>query len=213
MTYVRNLTAAGKIARTSVAVLSAAALLYVIGCSPSTDMTKYRHGDLAKLQVPGTKNPPNPKAPEIDMGTAPAAQPSPDLAFTGPDGKALKIADFKGKVVLVNLWATWCVPCRTEMPTLAALAKSYEGKPLEVVAVSADTPEDLEKARTQIAGYAPLKFYHSNGIDLAYAFKPAAASFPTTVIYDKAGVERARLPGDTNWNGKDAHALIDALLK
>ena len=217
MKNVRNQFTAGRIARASVAVISAAAFLYVIGCSPSTpggqtNMVKFRQGDLAKLQVPGEANPKDPRVPELDTGVQPAPQPAPDLAITGPDGAPVKIADFKGKVVLVNLWATWCAPCKIEMPTLAALQRDYTGKPLAILAVSADTGDDIEKARAQIAQDAPLGFYRSNGIDLAYAFKPTAPSFPTTVIYDKKGVERARLPGEANWNGKDARALIDALL-
>ena len=203
-----------KFVRVSVAMGCVAALLYVIGCAPSTDMTKYRKGELSQLRVPGKQNPPKPKMPEIDQGIQPAAAPAPALAFTGPNGETLKIGDFKGKVVLVNLWATWCAPCKIEMPTLAAVQKTYEGKPFEVIAVSADTgEEDIAKAREEIARQAPLKFYLSNGIDLAYAFTPAATDFPTTVIYNKAGEEVARLPGDTDWNGRDARALIDALLK
>src|SRR5262249_38372039 len=119
-----------KIVRTSVAVLSAAGLLYVIGCAPSTPtkMTRLRKGGLALLKVPGEMNPKNPKYPDAPVAQEPAAAPAPDQAITAPDGGPVKLADFKGKVLVVNLWATWCAPCKVEMPTLAALQKAYDGR-------------------------------------------------------------------------------------
>jgi len=199
--------------RLSVAVLCGAGLLYAIGCSPSTGMTKYRKGDLAMLKVPGVMNPVNPKYPEAPVAMEPPAAPPPDVALTGPNGHPVKLTDLKGKVLVVNLWATWCVPCRTEMPTLAALQKAYEGKDVMVIAVNSDVPADLEKARAQLAGTPPLKFYSAGGIDYAFKFQPGATNFPTTFFYGKDGMEVARLEGPADWNGREAHALIDALLK
>ena len=214
MQYVRNLG----LARGCVAVISAAALLYVIGCSASTPggktgLTQFRQGDLAQLRVPGELDAVNPKVPGDKPIVMPAAEPAPTLPITGPDGTPVTIADFKGKVTVVNLWATWCAPCKAEMPTLAALQTAYAGKPVAVVAINSDSAEDVGKAKAQIAASAPLQFYHVDGINFAFALKPAASDFPTTVIYDKQGVERARLAGPADWNGKNAHALSDALLK
>ncbi len=218
MQNVRNLRlSAGGLARGCVAAMSAAALLYVIGCAPSTpaaqtSLTRFRVGDMGQLRVPGQLDAPNPKMPGVAPVAMPAASPAPDMAITGPDGNPLKLADFKGKVTVVNLWATWCAPCKEEMPTLAALQTTYADKPFALLAVNSDVAEDVDKAKAQIAASAPLKFYHVNGLDLAFAFKPASSDFPTTLIYDKAGVERARLSGPADWNGKNARALIDALL-
>jgi thiol-disulfide isomerase/thioredoxin len=136
---------------------------------------------------------------------------APDAPFEGPDGKPMKVADLKGKVVLVNLWATWCAPCVKEMPTLARLQAAYAGKPVAIVPVSIDRAGDVEKAKAFIAKHPPLKFHHA---DLEWTFKldPPAQGFPTTIILDKQGRERARLAGDADWTSPPAHAVIERLL-
>ena len=137
---------------------------------------------------------------------------SPDYAFNDGSGKPLKIADLKGKVVVMNLWATWCGPCQIEMPELARLQAAYAGKPVEIVAVSIDKPEALEKARAFIAKQAPLKFYNDPEAKLIWAVKPAAESMPTTVIYGRDGLERGRIEGPADWAAPAARALIDKVL-
>ena len=99
-------------------------------------------------------------------------------------------ADFKGKVVVMNLWATWCAPCKLEMPTLATLAQTHAGQPVAIVAVSIDKPEALEQAKAFIAQQAPLKFYNDPEAKLPWALTPAANGMPTTVILGKDGLER-----------------------
>ena len=137
---------------------------------------------------------------------------APVSSFVDGAGQTRRIADFKGKVTVVNLWATWCAPCILEMPTLAKLAASYEGKPVEVVAVSIDTPDNAEKARAFIGKHAPLAFYHDPKMSLPFAVKPAAVGMPTTIIYGPDGVERGRVSGEADWSGKDARAVIDKVL-
>lgn len=204
-------------ARLSVAATCGAAILYAIGCSPSTPeeqtgLLKYRTGELDQLQIPGELEAINPKLPEMERLAWPDAAPAPTVTFEGPDGEQVSLADFHGNITVVNMWATWCAPCKVEMPTLAALATAYADEPVKVVAISADVEEDYDKAKVEIARNAPLDFYYTPGIDFSYEFQPAANSFPTTIIYDKAGVERARLIGDTDWSSEEAHDLIDALL-
>jgi len=138
--------------------------------------------------------------------------PPPDYVFYDESGKAMKVADLKGKVVVMNIWATWCAPCKTEMPTLAKLQEAYAGQPVEVVAVSIDSVDDASKARLFIAQNAPLKFFHDREAKLPWALKPAALGAPTTVIYGKDGLERARIAGEADWAGPDARALIDQAL-
>ncbi|MDP3854822.1 MAG: TlpA disulfide reductase family protein [Phenylobacterium sp.] len=140
------------------------------------------------------------------------AAPPPATSFVDAKGQTRRIADFRGKVVVVNMWATWCAPCIIEMPTLAKLAKNYEGQNVEVVAISVDRPDDEAKARMFIAKHAPLNFYHDPNMALPFAFKPVAAGMPTTVIYGADGVERGRLAGGADWSSKDAKALIDKVL-
>jgi len=182
------------------ALIGAAAVLYVIASASfkpreTADLRGLATGDLAKLEVPA----------------APRAAPA--VGFKDADGKPLTIADFKGKVVVLNLWATWCGPCKIEMPTLAALQAAYQTQPLAVVAVSVDKDVDLNLAQAFIARNPPLKLYRDPGYELAFGLEPKVAGFPTTIVYDKQGRERARLAGDADWNGKEARQLVERLLK
>ncbi len=136
----------------------------------------------------------------------------PDYTFYDGAGKATKIADFKGKVLVVNLWATWCGPCKIEMPQLAKLQAEYEGKPVQVVAISIDKAEALAEAKAFIAGKAPLTFYNDPAAKLPWALKPPAAGMPTTVIYGKDGFERGRVSGEADWAGAGAKAVVDKIL-
>ena len=136
----------------------------------------------------------------------------PDYTFYDGAGKAMKIADFKGKVVVVNLWATWCGPCKIEMPQLARLQAEYAGKPVQVVAISIDKAEALAEAKAFIASKAPLTFYNDPAAKLPWALKPPAAGMPTTVIYGKDGFERGRVSGEADWAGGGAKAVVDKIL-
>jgi thiol-disulfide isomerase/thioredoxin len=138
--------------------------------------------------------------------------PAPDYAFVNADGQPVKLTDFKGKVVVMNIWATWCGPCVTEMPTLAKLQASYAGKPVEVVAISIDSPDDTAKAKQFLAKHAPLKFYQDKAMKLPFVLKPAADGTPITIIYGKDGLEKGRVSGDADWSQPDAHVAIDKAL-
>jgi thiol-disulfide isomerase/thioredoxin len=213
----------------AVIAVGVAVFLYVIAgalIKPSQpqSITSFRKGTLAMLEVPGASKPRNPRFPDLDQGMSPAAAPAPDLAIEGPDGKPIKFADFKGKVLVVNMWATWCAPCKEEMPTLGQLSAAYATQPLAVVAISTDSPDTtkypgdtmdtaIARAKLELAKSPPLQFYHSPGLDVTFKFNPPAAGLPTTVIYDKDGVERGRLSGGANWNSPEARALIEELLK
>lgn len=138
--------------------------------------------------------------------------PSPDYTFYDASGKAMKLADLKGKVVVMNIWATWCGPCVTEMPTLAKLQAAYAGKPVEVVTISIDSESSAAKARLFIAQHDPLKFYHDREMKLPFKLSPPAPGAPTTVIYGKDGMEVARVAGEADWSGPEARALVDKAL-
>lgn len=181
------------------AVLGVAGIVYIIAqasINPQqpTNLKSLSTGEMAKFVTPVE------------------AAPAPVNSFQDPTGAPKRIADFKGKVTVVNLWATWCGPCVIEMPTLAKLAAEYQGKPVEIVAISVDRPDDADKARAFIAKHAPLAFYHDPKMALPFAFKPTASGMPTTIIYGADGVERGRLAGGADWGGKDAKALIDKVL-
>ena len=139
----------------------------------------------------------------------------PDLAFTDAAGKRLTLADFRGRTVLFNLWATWCVPCRKEMPTLDALESRLGGPRFQVVAVNIDT-RDPQK---------PKQFLKDIGVQkLAYYADPTAKTFqdlkaigrafgmPTTVLVDAKGCEIGSIAGPAEWSSDDAVKLIEAAL-
>jgi len=135
----------------------------------------------------------------------------PSTAFVDATGKPLSLAAFRGKVVVLNLWATWCPPCRKEMPTLARLQAAYAGKPVAVVAVSLDTAVDTDVAKTFLAQYPPLAFYQDAKFNFVTDLKPTPAGFPTTIIFDRSGQERAIVSGEANWASPEAKAVVDRL--
>ncbi|MGH6993797.1 MAG: TlpA family protein disulfide reductase, partial [Caulobacteraceae bacterium] len=141
------------------------------------------------------------------------ASPAPTIPFADASGRMHTLAEFKGKVTLVNLWANWCAPCKLEVPSLAKLQAAYAGKPVAVVPVSVGTGQDATYGAQFIAHNPPLRFYSEPTYRLAFAFHPAIEGIPTTIIYDEEGRERARLAGGADWSGPDARAVIDALLK
>lgn len=176
-----------------VAVLALAGLAFKL--SASDDLSKYATGTLSKMVVLET----------------PAAMPATD--FNDASGKPMTAADFKGKVVVMNMWATWCAPCKVEMPTLARLQAHYEGKPLLVAAMSVDRDSALDEAKAFIAQNAPLTLFHDTNYDLAFAFSPRVEGFPTTIIIDAQGREVARVAGEADWDAPEVKALLDRLLR
>ena len=179
------------------ATLSLAAVLYAMlsGCSKPADLKSLATGPMAKLVV------------------APAAPaPEPDAPFTGPDGKEMHLADLKGQVIVVNFWATWCGPCKEEMPSLAKLQKDYADKPFKVVPISVDRPEEGAAAQAFLKSHGGLGFYNDAKFALPFALNPRADGIPTTVIYDKQGRERARLSGGADWSTEQAKKVIDVVL-
>ena len=142
-----------------------------------------------------------------------APSPAPNTPFLDAAGKPHTLAEFKGKAVIVNLWATWCAPCVQEMPTLAKLAQTSAGQPLAVVPINLDNADDAANAQGFIAKRAPLPFYSDTKYSLPFAFKPSVASLPTTLLIDPAGNVRGRVSGGADWSGPDARRVIEALEK
>ncbi|RUM97727.1 redoxin domain-containing protein [Pseudaminobacter arsenicus] len=137
------------------------------------------------------------------------------LAFNAPDGKPMSLADREGKTLLVNLWATWCAPCRAEMPALNTLQKEMGSDKFEVVAVNVDTGDD-EKPKKFLAeiGVDALGFYRDNTLDLFNELKKRglALGLPVTLLVDGDGCLLANMNGPAEWAGKDAKHLIETAL-
>jgi thiol-disulfide isomerase/thioredoxin len=138
------------------------------------------------------------------------APPMPSRSLQGPEGET-SLTAFDGEVLVVNLWATWCAPCVEEMPTLAALQRSYAGR-LQVIPISVDSEGELERARQKLAELSggDLPFYAD--ITRGVLFDVRASGMPVTILYDRNGVEVARLSGGADWSSPEAHALMEAML-
>ena len=135
-----------------------------------------------------------------------AGTPAPDVAFEDPEGQPVRLSDFRGKPLLVNLWATWCAPCVAEMPTLDALAGREEGR-LQLLTIS----EDL-KGRDKVEAFlGERRFRHLEGwLDPQMELMTAmgVATLPTTILYDAQGREVWRVTGAEDWTGEEAAALL-----
>jgi len=139
----------------------------------------------------------------------------PDLTFQDASGKKLDLADFKGRTVLLNLWATWCVPCRKEMPTLDALEQKLGGPDFQVVAVNIDTRDpDKPKAFLEDIGVRKLAYYADPSAKSFQDLKAIGRAFgmPTTLLVDPNGCEIGTIAGPAEWASDDALKLIKAAL-
>jgi thiol-disulfide isomerase/thioredoxin len=178
-------------------VIGAAAVLYVIVVAvakpgASAGLAGLASGTMAHLQV-------------IEPAT-----PATDVSFTDAIGKTVHLAGFKGRPLLVNLWATWCPPCVREMGTLAALQRAEGGK-VEVVAISVDSDTDTAKAKAFLAGYPPLVFHQDAKYAFLADFDPHPMGFPTTYLIDRHGQLRGVYAGEADWNSPQAKAVADRL--
>jgi thiol-disulfide isomerase/thioredoxin len=171
-------------------------------CSGAVDLAKriapLAHGEVAALT----------------MATAPLRLP--DLAFDDANGKPKKLSDWRGKTVLLNLWATWCVPCRKEMPALDELQAKLGGKDFEVVAVNIDT-RDPEKPKNFLkdSNLTRIAYFHDQKAKVFQDLKNIgrALGMPTSVLVDTQGCEIATIAGPAEWASEDAIKLIKAAVQ
>ena len=168
-------------------------------CAPAVSLSKkiapLAHGEVAALT----------------MATAPLRLP--DLAFEDADGKPKKLSDWRGQTVLVNLWATWCVPCRREMPALDRLQAKLGGKDFQVVAINIDT-RDPEKPKNFLkeAKLTRIGYFTDDKAKVFQDLKSIgrALGMPTSVLVDGHGCEIATIAGPAEWDSDDATKLITA---
>ena len=145
-----------------------------------------------------------------------APAPAPNLAFTGPDGAPTTLADFRGKTVLLNLWATWCAPCRQEMPALDKLQADLGGDGFQVVAVNIDTRNlDRPKAWLREAGVQNRAYYADPQAKVFQDLRRAgkAVGLPITLLIDPQGCELGVLAGPAAWDSPEALKLVRAALE
>lgn len=139
----------------------------------------------------------------------------PELVFKDASGATKTLADWRGRAVLFNLWATWCVPCRKEMPALDALQARLGGEHFDVVAVNIDTRDpEKPKAWLRDVGINRLTYYADPSAKVFQDLKLADRAFgmPTTLLIDANGCEVGTLAGPAEWASDDAIKLIGALI-
>lgn len=145
-----------------------------------------------------------------DVTPWPARQPVPPLQALDMQGKRWTLADLRGRAVVLNFWATWCPPCRAEMPSLQQLAEIYGPEQLQVLALN------VGEGPRRIAQYL-----QSSGLELTVLLDPKseiarawdARVLPTTILIDDEGRPRQRVRGEVDWSGREAQALIEPLLR
>ncbi len=139
----------------------------------------------------------------------------PDLAFKDAAGHDRSLADWRGRTVLLNLWATWCVPCRREMPALDALESNLGNSNFEVVAVNIDTRDPAKpRAFLKDVGVTHLAFYSDQSAKVFQDLKLAGKAFgmPTTLIVGRSGCEIGEMAGPAEWASPDGVKLVSAAI-
>ncbi len=137
------------------------------------------------------------------------------VAFRNEDGGPASLSDYAGKAVLVNLWATWCAPCRAEMPALDELERLTGGDDFAVVPISVDMGEDDKpKAFYEEIGLTDLPFYHEGSMALFNDLKREGVAFglPVTILVDETGCARGVMNGPAEWASPDALRLVEAVV-
>jgi thiol-disulfide isomerase/thioredoxin len=138
-------------------------------------------------------------------------QPAADFAFLREDGTAAVLADYRGQIVLVNFWATWCAPCRQEMPQLSDLQTALGGADFTVLTIATGRNPAPAMARfMQDIGVDNLPLHTDPDADLSRAM--GVLGLPVTIILNRDGQEIARLIGDADWSGESATQIIAALI-
>jgi thiol-disulfide isomerase/thioredoxin len=137
------------------------------------------------------------------------AKPAAPLALPALSGGKLDLEKLRGKVVLVNFWATWCPPCRKEMPSMMRLAQHFAGRPFAIVGVNAgDSADDIRAFMQKVPVTFPIALDESGA-----ALNPwQVFAFPTSYVLDKKGRVRMGLFGSIDWDTPETKARIEALL-
>jgi len=138
-----------------------------------------------------------------------APPPMPSLVFKDKDGLDVRLTDFRGKTVLLNVWASWCAPCVAEIPSLDKLQADRGGEDFVVIAVSMDRHIDDAASFYTKAGIQNLALYIDSTFSISA--KVGVQGLPISIFYGPNGRELARIPGEVDWQSQQVSALLDAV--
>lgn len=168
---------------------------------------------IAGIYVGKSTRPPPAEAPTTAPMSAPASTPSPSPQAVAdffsrrlqtPDGQVQSLAAWRGKLVVVNFWAPWCLPCREEMPALSRLAERYRPHDVAFVGIALDRAENVRRFSVETPVGYPLLVAESEGAELVRALGDEAMALPYTVVLDRAGTIRLRKLGRIREDELDA---------
>jgi thiol-disulfide isomerase/thioredoxin len=184
----------------TVGAIGVLGILYVI----SSALVSSTHGPLDSYAVGAMSK----------FRTVPEAPEQPRNTLITGEGEEITLADKRGKIVLVNFWATWCAPCVVEMPYLNDLQGAYGSDNFEVVTISMDRRIEEPQAFFEEHELDHLNFYFDPGMSIAFGVMGSAnRGLPLTILYDRNGIEIGRVAGEAEWNSPEAYALIEAALE
>jgi peroxiredoxin len=149
--------------------------------------------------------------PAAQRGVVKAGEPAPNFQLRDMNGQIVSLSDLRGKVVLVNFWATWCGPCRIEMPAMERLYRTYDRKDFEILAVSTDAQGVAVTRPFQQENHLTFPILHD--ADFRVGLSYGARTLPMTFMVDRQGIVRQQIFGARDWEASEAHQLIQMLMK
>ncbi|HEX5550401.1 MAG TPA: TlpA disulfide reductase family protein [Nitrospira sp.] len=144
-------------------------------------------------------------------GVVKPGEPAPNFQLRDMEGRIVSLSDLRGKVVLLNFWATWCGPCRVEMPAMERLYRTYDRKDFEILAVSTDAQGVAVTRPFQQENRLTFPILHD--ADFRVGLSYGARTLPMTFMVDRQGIVRQHIFGARDWEAPEAHQLIEMLMK
>lgn len=149
--------------------------------------------------------------PVVQRGIVKPGEPAPNFQLRDMNGRFVSLSDLRGKVVLLNFWATWCGPCRVEMPAMEQLYRTYDRKDFEILAVSTDAQGVTVTRPFQQENKLTFPILHD--ADFRVGLSYGARTLPMTFMVDRQGIVRHQIFGARDWEAPEAHQLIQMLMK